>query len=75
VTELAEAVAAGAPLSVRASKRGIRAVLERLMLDRAVEGYRVADFDMMAADALSSEDLREGIRAFRERRGPRFRGA
>jgi enoyl-CoA hydratase/carnithine racemase len=75
VTELADSVAAGAPLSVRASKRGIRAALERLSLDRTAEGFRVADFDMMAADALVSEDLREGIRALRERRSPRFRGA
>ena len=74
VAALADAVAVGAPLSARASKRGIRAVLERLSLDRTAEGFRVADFDMMAADALGSEDLREGIRAFRERRDPRFGG-
>jgi crotonobetainyl-CoA hydratase len=75
VTELAEAIAASAPLSVRGSKRGIRAALARLSLDRESEGLRVADFDMMAGQALSSDDLREGIRAFRERRGPEFRGS
>ena len=74
VAELAEGIAASAPLSVRASKRGVRSVLAGLSLDRA-EGFRVADFDMMAAQAFASEDLREGIRAFRERRGPEFRGS
>lgn len=72
--EIAETVAAAAPLSVRGSKRGIRAVVRRLSLDRETEGYRAADVDMMAADALASEDLREGLRARRERRPPEFRG-
>ncbi|MDQ3991925.1 MAG: enoyl-CoA hydratase/isomerase family protein, partial [Actinomycetota bacterium] len=75
VEEVAESVAAAAPLSVRGSKRGIRQVLASLSIDRATDGFRVADFDMMAAAAFASEDLREGIRAFRERRPPRFRGA
>jgi enoyl-CoA hydratase len=75
VEELAGAVAAAAPLSVRGSKRGIRAVLAKLSLDRDAEGFRAADFDMMAAEAFASEDLREGIRAFRERRDPGFRGS
>jgi enoyl-CoA hydratase/carnithine racemase len=44
-------------------------------LNRATEAHRVADFDMMAAEALGSEDLQEGIRAHRERRKPRFKGA
>jgi enoyl-CoA hydratase len=72
--ELAGRIAEGAPMSVRTSKRGIRAVLEALSLDRQTAGHRVADFEMMAAQALQSDDLREGIAAFRERRPPEFRG-
>jgi enoyl-CoA hydratase/carnithine racemase len=71
---LAETIASNAPLSVRGSKRGIRAVLQKLSIDRETEGHRVADFDMMAAQAFDSEDLKEGLRAFRERRPPEFRG-
>src|SRR6266542_6332538 len=68
------AVAEAAPLSVQGSKRGIGVVLEHLAVDRFTEGHRVADFDMMAAQAFASEDLQEGIRAFRERRKPEFEG-
>lgn len=64
--EVAQEAAAGAPLSVRASKRGIRL---------AVRGTGPEEFDMMAAEVMASRDLREGIRAFREGRAPRFEGA
>jgi enoyl-CoA hydratase/carnithine racemase len=74
VRGVATAVAESAPLSVRGSKRGIAAVLENIWVDRFKEGHRVADFEMMSAEALASGDLREGIEAFRERRKPRFRG-
>lgn len=74
VDAIAGEVVAAAPLSVRGAKRGIRETVSRLSLDRAREGFRVADFDLMAAAALTSDDLKEGIRAFRERRPPEFRG-
>jgi enoyl-CoA hydratase/carnithine racemase len=73
--KLADLVASSAPLSVRGSKRAIAAVLRKLSIDRETEGYRLAEVDLMAGDALASEDLAEGLRARRERRPPRFRGA
>ena len=74
VGKLALTIAEAAPLSVQGSKRGIGVVLEHLAVDRFTEGHRVADFDMMAAQAFASEDLQDGIRAFRERRKPDFEG-
>jgi len=72
--EMAERVAGLAPLSVRASKRGIREVIHGLSQDGRARSRGERDFDVLAAEALGSGDLREGLTAFIERRKPQFRG-
>ena len=69
---LARRVASRAPLSVAASKRGIRAAVRRSGTDRSA--YAAAEFDMMAAEAFASADFGEGIAALQERRRPEFGG-
>jgi len=70
VEELATRVAALAPLSVRASKRGLDGVLR----SRAEQRGARDEFAALAASALQSGDLLEGLGAFRERRAPDFKG-
>ena len=65
---LAATIAANAPLSVRASKASIRAVLSGLPAD--------AEHATALGDAtFESEDYAEGRAAFRERRPARFNGS
>jgi enoyl-CoA hydratase len=68
VRELAEGVAAGAPLTLRAAKAAIQAVLEGSRPDR------VAACEELIAACWQSEDFAEGRRALAERRPPRFVG-
>jgi enoyl-CoA hydratase/carnithine racemase len=68
VQQLAESIAANAPLSVRAAKE---------MVYRAAVGR--SDDDVAIADAIwepvyRSEDAQEGPRAFGERRPPEWKG-
>ena len=68
---LAEELAANAPLAQRGNKRVIRAVLDgRGQLDPAVERELIE----LRERCFSSEDFREGVRAFDEKREPRWKG-
>lgn len=69
--ELAVEIAAGAPLASRGNKRVIRAVLDaQTHLDPVVERELIE----LRRACFSSEDFREGVRAFAEKRPPQWRG-
>ena len=66
--ETAQAIAANAPLSVRQAKKSIHYGLQMDLLT----GYR---FEIEAYNRLvDTEDRREGVRAFNEKRKPAFKG-
>jgi len=66
--ELAAGIAALSPLSVRGNKRVLRALIPPL--DPALE----AELHALRDAAFRSEDFAEGVRAFREKRSPRWQG-
>jgi enoyl-CoA hydratase/carnithine racemase len=67
--ELASEIAALAPLSVRGNKRVLRA------LDPALDPEVEAELHALRDAAFRSEDFAEGVRAFSEKRDPRWRGS
>jgi len=68
---LAQEIAANAPLSLRGNKAGIRALVAAAgELDPAVAAVLAAE----RRRAFESEDLREGLHAFGEKRPPVWRG-
>src|SRR3954451_18424755 len=69
--ELAAELAANAPLSVRGNKRVLRELLRAEgELDPDVERELIA----LREECFHSEDMREGVRAFGEKRRPRWKG-
>jgi enoyl-CoA hydratase/carnithine racemase len=69
--ELANEIVANAPLASRGNKRVIRAVLDaQAELHPGVERELIE----LRRTCFSSEDFREGVRAFAEKRAPRWRG-
>ncbi len=66
--DLATSLAAGAPLAIRAAKRAIAHAFED-GLRTSLERERAIFFEL-----LDTEDGREGVSAFRERRTPKWTG-
>ncbi len=68
--EVAAGVAANAPLSMRGNKRAIEILNQNAILSEQQESGLIA----LRESCFSSEDLREGITAFAEKRKPVWRG-
>ncbi len=68
--ELAASIAANAPLSMRGNKHAIEVLNRNPRLSEQQEHGLIA----LRESCFSSEDLREGIRAFTEKRKPRWQG-
>jgi enoyl-CoA hydratase/carnithine racemase len=70
--ELAKEIAANAPLAQTGNKRVINSVLSaRAAIDPAIERELIE----LRRACFASEDFREGIRAFAEKRPPRWQGS
>ena len=69
--ELATELAANAPLSIRGNKRIIR---ELLAADVGLDGQTEQELIALRAASFASDDMKEGVRAFAEKRPARWQG-
>jgi enoyl-CoA hydratase/carnithine racemase len=67
---LAEGIAANAPLSMRGNKRAIETLNDNPTLSEQQESGLIA----LRESCFASEDLREGVEAFAQKRRPRWQG-
>ena len=69
--QLARELAGNAPLSVRGNKRVIR---ELLAADVRLDEQVIRELIELREACFASEDMREGVRAFAEKRPARWQG-
>jgi enoyl-CoA hydratase/carnithine racemase len=67
---MAREISENAPLALRGTKQALYKMAENRTLNRTEE----SELAILFAESLASEDLREGRRAFMEKRKPRFTG-